>query len=150
MSQAKELQVSTAELIFTGMKDDDAYKEQFPLMVNELVKECIAIGSAVQNEPCHRFADGVYARELFIGKNELIVGKRHKTEHFNIISKGDISIATKDGVMRVQAPYTFKSTAGTQKVVYAHEDTVWTTIHATTETDVPTLERSLTEQELLT
>lgn len=151
MSQAKELQVqvSSAELLFSGSEDLELYSKNFPSMVNAVLNECFKRGEPAQNEPCHRFADGIYARELFIAKNELIVGKRHKTEHFNIISKGDISIATKDGVMRVQAPYTFKSAAGIQKVVYAHEDTVWTTIHATTETDIPALEKSLAEEELL-
>ena len=66
-----------------------------------------------------------------------------------IISKGDISVATKDGIKRVQAPHTFVSKAGIQKVVFAHEDTIWTTIHATNETDIDKLENELVEGDTL-
>ena len=137
--------MNNADILFTENTDLAIYKKAFPLMVKQVLGEMLAVGEDVQNEPYHQFAPGVYARELFIGKNQLIVGKVHKTEHFNIISKGEASVATEEGVIRVKAPYTFVSKAGTQKVVYAHEDVVWTTIHATNETNVEKLEADLVE-----
>jgi hypothetical protein len=89
----------------------------------------------------HIFAPGVYAREMAIKKDSLIVGKLHKTEHINIISQGDISVKTQYGVSRYQAPCSFVSQIGTKRVVYAHVDTVWTTIHPTNETDLKMIEK---------
>ena len=88
----------------------------------------------------HIFAPGVYAREMSIKKDSLIVGKLHKTEHINIISQGDISVKTEFGTNRYQSPCSFVSRIGTKRVVFAHEDTVWTTIHPTNETDLKAIE----------
>ena len=93
--------------------------------------------SAVPNSP----SGGIYARELFIPAGTLVVGKIHKYSQINIMSKGDLTIATEDGLFRVQAPYTVVSPAGVKRAVYAHEDTVWTTIHGTDEKDVGVIEQ---------
>jgi hypothetical protein len=91
----------------------------------------------------HTFVNGLYAREIFIPKGTILTGKIHKTDHLNIISKGDISVITEDGVKRVQAPCSIVSRAGTKRAGYAHEDTVWTTIHATPEMPLDELEAQL-------
>lgn len=94
-------------------------------------------------EAKHYFANGLYAREIFIPKGTVLTGKIHKTEHLNIVSQGEISVLTEAGPQRVKAPFTMVSLPGTKRVGYAHEDTVWTTIHATTETDLEKLEADL-------
>lgn len=88
----------------------------------------------------HRFSKGVYAREIFIPKGSLIVGAIHKFQNMNVISKGDVSFFSVDGAVRVQAPHTFSASPGVKRVIYAHEDTVWTTIHGTEETDLGKIE----------
>lgn len=88
----------------------------------------------------HYFSQGIYAREIFIPKGTLLTGKIHKFAQLNIMSKGDLSVLTEDGVKRVQAPFTIVSPPGTKRIAYAHEDTVWTTIHGTDETDLAKLE----------
>jgi len=88
----------------------------------------------------HHFSPGVYARELFIPKGTLLTGKVHKYPQLNIMSQGDMSVLTEDGIVRVKAPFTVVSPAGTKRIAYAHEDTVWTTILATDETDIAKLE----------
>lgn len=88
----------------------------------------------------HFFAPGVYAREVTMFKGTMVTGKIHKHQHICIISKGDVSILTDDGVKRIQAPYTMISPPGCKRVLYIHEDTVWTTIHVTEETDLQKLE----------
>jgi hypothetical protein len=103
----------------------------------------------VQIETKHRFSEGIYAREITIPKGCLLTGKVHKTVHLNIISKGDITVWTEEGMKRVQAPYTMVSQPGTKRVGFAHEETVWTTIHGTHETDLDTLERDLIEPEMI-
>jgi hypothetical protein len=87
------------------------------------------------------FSKGVYARELFIPKGTTLTGKIHKFENLNIMSKGDLSVMMEDGtVQRVQAPFTVVSPPGTRRAAYAHEDTIWTTIHGTDCTDVDEIE----------
>lgn len=77
----------------------------------------------------HSFADGIYVREIFIPKGTLIVGKIHKHSHPNFLMKGDVSVLTEEGPRRLKAPLSMISPKGTKRVVYAHEDTVWITIH---------------------
>jgi hypothetical protein len=97
----------------------------------------------VEIEPVHHFANGLYAREITIRAGTLLTGKIHRTEHLNIISKGRIIVWTEDGMREVSAPFTMVSRPGTKRVGYALEDTVWTTIHATAETDLEKLEVEL-------
>lgn len=91
----------------------------------------------------HHFSRGVYARELFIPKGTVIVGKIHKFSQINIVSKGEISVLTEDGIKRVKAGDTIVSGPGIKRAGYAHEDTLWTTIHGTNETDIERLEDEL-------
>lgn len=81
-------------------------------------------------EPVHYIAHGLYAREITIPKGCTLTGKIHLFEHINIISKGEISVLTEHGVKRIKAPATIISQPGIKRVGYAHEETVWTTIHA--------------------
>jgi len=91
----------------------------------------------------HYFSKGLYAREIFIPKGTVLVGKIHKYLSLNILSQGDITILTEFGARRVSAPYTVVSPPLTKRVGYAHEDTVWTTVHATDETDLEKIEDEL-------
>lgn len=88
----------------------------------------------------HYFSEGVYVRELFIPKGMLLTGKIHKHEHINIISQGKIMVATENGEKLIEAPATFKSAPGIKRVGFALEDTTWSTIHVTEETDLDKLE----------
>ena len=93
----------------------------------------------------HHFAEGLYAREIFIPAGTILTGKIHKSEHLNIVSQGRIAVWTEDGMKEVAAPFTMVSRPGTKRVGYALEDTVWTTIHATHERDLDKLEAELIE-----
>lgn len=77
----------------------------------------------------HSFADGIYVREIFIPKGTLLVGKIHNHEHPNFLMSGDVSVFTEEGTSRLKGPLSMISKAGTKRVVYAHEDTVWITVH---------------------
>jgi quercetin dioxygenase-like cupin family protein len=88
----------------------------------------------------HYFSNGVYAREIFIKKGTTLTGHIHKYSQLNILSKGEISVYTENGIKRISAPFTIVSPAGTKRVAYAHEDCVWTTIHGTHETDLEKIE----------
>lgn len=101
--------------------------------LEDAIRECLP---AVECPVKHYFSKGVYARELFIPKGTVLTGEIHKHENLNIMSKGDLSVLTEDGVIRVQAPFTIVSPPGTKRAAYAHEDTIWTTIHGTDSKDV--------------
>lgn len=94
----------------------------------------------------HHFAPGVYTRSIFIPKGSIIVGKMHKTEHLNIVSQGLLTVWTEQGMKLVGAPAIIHSFPNCKRVALAHEDTVWTTVHANpdNETDVELLEARLT------
>lgn len=97
-------------------------------------------GETVDIKITHYFSDGVYAREMFVPKGVAWVGKIHKRTNLSIMSQGDMSFRDERGLRRVKAPYTFVAPPGTQRIGYAHEDTVWTVIHGTHETDVEKIE----------
>ena len=75
---------------------------------------------------CH-----AYAREMFIPKGTIIVGKIHRHQHLNFISKGKVIVFTEFGQKHLEAPCTFVSEVGLKRAVYAEEDTLWTTVHLT-------------------
>ena len=77
----------------------------------------------------HYRADGMIAREILLRKHSIVVGKIHKHAHLNLISLGHVRVLTEDGAIEMKAPLTFTSSVGTKRVVYALEDTVWTTFH---------------------
>lgn len=105
-------------------------------LVNE-VPEAAKVNPPVK----HYFAKGVYAREMLIPAGTLIIGKIHKHEHLNIISFGRCEVATDQKIELIDGPYTFTSPVGVKRVVLAHTDTLWTTIHVTNETDLEKIEK---------
>ena len=125
-------------MTFANHFDDPSVRSK----IDHLERKMVEMGGK-PIEARHYFANGIYAREIFIPKGTLLTGKIHKTEHLNIVSQGEISVLTEAGPQRVKAPFTIVSLPGTKRVGYAHEDTVWTTIHATTETDLDKLEAEL-------
>lgn len=72
-----------------------------------------------------------YAREMMIPKGTLIIGKIHRHQHLNFISKGRVKVFTEFGEKYLTAPCTFVSEIGLKRAVYAEEDTLWTTVHLT-------------------
>lgn len=94
----------------------------------------------------HHFSQGVYGRELFLPKGTLATGKIHKYQQFNILALGEVSVLVEEGIVRVKAPFTVVSPPGTKRIVYAHEDSVWITVHGTDETDLEKIEQHFIAQ----
>lgn len=89
----------------------------------------------------HSYIDGVYVRTIFIPAGTRIIGKIHKHAHANILSQGRARVFTPDGgVEMLEGPRVMVSPAGCQRIVDAETDLVWTTIHATPETDLEAIE----------
>jgi len=91
----------------------------------------------------HTFVDSGYVREIFLPKGMLFVTKIHKKTHPYFIMSGDVSVLTEEGIVRLKGPYHGITTAGTKRVIYTHEDTVWITVHSTLKTDLKEIEEEL-------
>lgn len=115
--------------------DTLSMRQKVFLLEDELAKQ-----PQVEMPVTHYFSKGVYARELFIPADTVLTGKIHKYENLNILSQGEMTVLTEEGMKRVKAPFTIVSPPGTKRIAYAHTDCVWTTIHATDETNVDKIE----------
>lgn len=113
----------------------------------------------VKHEPVecpvvHRFTKGLYIREIFMPKGTLLTSKIHKTEHPFIVSKGKVSVWLDEGEeVLIEAPYCGITLPNTRRVLYIHEDCIWTTIHATDKTTPEEVEEEIIQKhdnELLT
>ncbi|GAT33295.1 hypothetical protein TSACC_21708 [Terrimicrobium sacchariphilum] len=110
--------------------------------------EQIALNTGVPFEAPvdHAFAGGIYMRTVFVPAGSLVVSHIHKTEHHYAVLMGEVSVAIAGGpVERFAAPRTGITKPGTRRLVYAHRDTVWTTYHATEETDVEKIAEMILE-----
>lgn len=91
----------------------------------------------------HHHSEHIYLREFKMPAGHYVIGKEHKTRHLNILAQGRCTVWTVHGRYDLNAdrgPVTFESMAGVKKVVLAHTDIVWMTVHQTDETDQDKLE----------
>lgn len=80
----------------------------------------------------HKFADGMYIREIFMKKDIYVTSLVHDTTHPFFIMKGKVSVISEnDGEQILEAPYIGITTPNTRRILYIHKDTVWITCHAT-------------------
>ena len=118
-------------------------REALRFAIDQMQQSMLANPNCVGDDPFplkHEFADGIYLRRIFIPKGHIIIGKIHKTRHVVFLTVGDVTMLTEEGVRRVQGPSIMIAEPGTKRVVYAHEDTLWTNVHATNETDLDKIE----------
>jgi len=99
-----------------------------------------------------RFTPGCYLRQITMPAKSYVIGKVHKTEHFNIILQGYVKVitATEGGLETnyYEAPHTFVSEAGVQKcVIMGEEDCIWQTVHVTDSTDLKEIEKQVIDKD---
>jgi hypothetical protein len=106
-------------------------------------------GESIEMPLLHDFQPGLYLRRILMPAGAFVIGKTHKTEHYNIVLSGSATVMIDGEVAFIQAPAMFKSQAGAKKVLLIHEEMVWLTTHATEETDLDKLEKMivLTDEE---
>ena len=90
----------------------------------------------------HEFTDGIYMRRMDIFSGAMVVGAIWKHEHFCFLLEGNITVADKYGVQDYIAPCYVRSLPGAQRVIHAHEDSVFINVHKN-----PTNTRNLEEIE---
>lgn len=78
----------------------------------------------------HSFSTGMYVREIFIPAGSMLTGKIHRHDHPNFLMSGRVTVITEgQGIQHLEGPLAMISKAGTKRVVYAHTDVVWITVH---------------------
>lgn len=92
----------------------------------------------------HKFADGLYVRQITVPAQTLTVTKIHRQTHPFFILKGTVSILTEDGVKKITAPFSGITKSGTKRVIWHHDEVVLTTVHRTDSLDVDEIESEVT------
>ncbi len=121
---------------------DVAKNRQIIFQLQDFMQKEIPAHLRVEPVVHHHFANGVYAREMILPKGVLIVGKIHKHQHLCIV-KGKCEVANDHQLELIDGYKIFTAPAGVKRVILAHEDTSWTTVHVTTETDLDAIEREV-------
>lgn len=134
--------------VFPPNVDEQGVRFSNPLEARQTIFELErameeAYSAQLQIKTTHRWIDGVYTREVFIPKGTLLVGRIHKHACISIMNVGDKTTISEDGAIRIKAPFATISKPGIKRVGFAHEDTIWTTIHAAQERDLKKLEDEL-------
>lgn len=96
----------------------------------------------------HRFAPGVYIRQITIPAGVACTGAASKSEHFSVMVRGKMRVLA-DGAMRdLEGYHEWIAPAGVKRVGVALEETVWFTVHANPddERDLNVLEARYFEQ----
>ena len=130
--------------------EDKVKFRQDVLTIEEGLKQKVSSGElAPDDSPLKHYFSPIdekygccaYAREILLRKGSLVIGKIHRHQHLNIISKGKVTVFTEFGKKELEGPCTFVSEVGLKRAVYAHEDTIWTTIHLTAYTGEENLDK---------
>jgi hypothetical protein len=128
------------ELVVTG---NYLTKDLSPLAIAE-VADRLRQGPTIEIPVKHEFTPHLYMRTALVPAKTAFISKVHKFEHPFVMTKGKILVWTREGgVVCIEAPFSGITKPGTCRLVYAMEDTVWTTFHVTDETDILTLEKNL-------
>lgn len=154
-----EVQISTAvRSVLSESRAEqltDQALQQFELQVpsldqiRKLESAMRATGLTSDLPVTHRFADGLYARELFMPAQSVVVGKMHGKSHFFVLLSGAITAWTPAGMKRFEAGEVFITVAGTKRAIYAHVDSRLITFHATELTEVDAIEDEIIVPESL-
>jgi hypothetical protein len=115
-------------------------KKELRDFISSVQKTLESMGEQIDLPVKHHFSNGVYGREMTMPKGCLLVGKIHKKQNLCMVLKGEVSVLSVDGVVRLKAPYTYVGSPGAQRVIFAHEESIWTVLHGTHETDVDKIE----------
>lgn len=75
----------------------------------------------------HLCVPGGVAREMIAPSDTIMIGAIHRYATINVLSEGEVTMLGPQGMVRVKAPYSFVSPAGTKRAGYAHTRVVWTT-----------------------
>jgi hypothetical protein len=77
----------------------------------------------------HYFAPGVYVRKCTIQADAYVIGKKHRHRHPTMLVRGEATINTDAGMVRISAPHIWISQEGAQRALYTHSECEFVTVH---------------------
>lgn len=99
--------------------------------IDELEAAMVDTNNFVDCPLNHYFTPKMYVREILMAKDTLVTSKIHKTCHPFVVLQGTVSVKIdNDEWQTIQAPYFGITQAGTRRVLFIHDNTVWQTYHA--------------------
>lgn len=88
----------------------------------------------------HRFADGLYVREVTVPAGVFAIGHYQRERHLCVMVRGSVLMVGPEGERKqFDAPLTYVCEPG-RKAGYVLEEMTWLNVYATAETDVERLE----------
>jgi hypothetical protein len=109
------------------------------------LEACLLEFPQVDLQTTHALSGGVYARTVFIPAGTVVTGATHKKDHVCIID-GDVETILNGEPQRITGRVVLNGTKGVKRAVYAHDDTLWTTVCSTALTDIEAIEAELVEE----
>jgi len=95
----------------------------------EHLEDEIAVLPPLDLAVSHHFADGVYARCMYIPAGVMSTGKIHKTEHLIACIKGSGVLVTQNGRFDFEAGTVITVPPNTKKAFFAKEDSILMNVH---------------------
>ena len=77
----------------------------------------------------HEFAYQIYIRKMIMQPQQMVLGAVHKQEHLWFLLKGKVTIQESGETLDHIAPCYTISKPGAQRVIYAHEESVFINVH---------------------
>ena len=77
----------------------------------------------------HEFVDQIYIRKMIMQPQQMVLGAVHKQEHLWFLLKGKVTIQESGETLDHIAPCYTISKPGAQRVIYAHEESVFINVH---------------------
>ena len=112
--------------------------------VIDVVENIIANQPQVECPVTHRFTPNMYIREVYVPAGTILTSEIHKKEHPHILSLGKITMWDGEGgEITVSAPYCGITKDNARRVVYVHENCIFTTFHVTDATTVEDAEKDI-------
>lgn len=116
-----------------GIKAGTEMRDRIHRLVDEAMRQ-----PQVECPVREYFAPGLYAREITIPKDTVLVGAVHKTQNMALLSRGVLQLVTERGTTEISAErenYYLTVVPGGMNAALALEESVWTNFFPTTETD---------------
>lgn len=77
----------------------------------------------------HQFLPGLYLRTIINPKGSVVMTKIHREPNISTVLKGKLLCITEDGMETLTAPMQFITKPGTKRVLFAEEETLFSTTH---------------------
>jgi len=96
----------------------------------------------------HRFAPGIYVRQVTIPAGVACTGAACKFDHLSVMVRGKMRVLADGSMQDIEGYHEWIAAAGVKRVGVALEETVWFTVHPNPddERDLNVLEARLWEQ----